>query len=95
MLTTDGKNEIAKAIDSIIDNIQYEQDGVVKSKKVSTVVQGEKINITITLDDTENGEFKNFKILSSDGVIISERNNIFTKTQGTLAVYFEFNIKEV
>jgi len=95
-LTTNGLQEFAQTILGILDYIEYEQDGVTKTKSITnTSVSNGVINIYITFDETENGVFSNFKVYSTSGNIVSQRANSFTKTEGSLAVLLQYTVKEV
>jgi hypothetical protein len=92
----DGANIIATAVYGLFDHIGYTIDGVPTTKSISnhTITNG-VISIYFTIPDTENGYFRDFKIIDKNSDTLISRLEEFQKTSGEQMVCFQTNLREV
>jgi len=97
MITQQGIEEAAQAINSILSHVTYKKNEKELTSSISKrKVSGETIFIYAYLDDEVEGNLSEFKLISISGQVFATNAKIINKpnTKGLL-VRFKFVLKEV
>ncbi|MBN4062736.1 MAG: hypothetical protein COA82_06580 [Alkaliphilus sp.] len=97
MITTQGKEAIAKSIELFLTHAEMTFEGAPRTVAIHKVeITGNKIRILVYFDDLVTGTITKIILLDNMGRIFLEKQDITTKTdmQGIMFA-FDINIQEV
>jgi len=95
-MTNDGLNRLANLFANDISSVLYKVDTVEKEVTPSSKdVVDNTLDVILFIETTENGNFTDFKIKGITGIILTERNITFTKTEEGLRIVIPFKFLNV
>ena len=91
-MTSAGFSRLATIFVNDVDRVEYTVDGSPQSKTISSFnVANGRLNMFISIPNTENGSFANFNVIASTGITYTERTISFEKTQDGIQLNIPFN----
>lgn len=90
-MTNDGFSRLASLFLNDIASIRYDVDGTEQtSTSYTSSIIDNRLTLFLSIPDTPNGLFDNFRIIGSTGITYTERNINFTKVSDGLIIDIPF-----